>query len=648
MANERWRAEPNELPRLALSLATLALVGFSLVLACQMGALSNALRTEFAQRNTLGESGRLILLLSLGAGLALPALGGLWVLRRKRLHSALELLELLASLSAPLAVAFIVPGLFLSQLAQDKPLFYLVVLATFGLSLSALLAGSLARAASLPRGAAGRRFEALRFRLVSASLPRGVPLGLLLVCAAAYAFVLGRYAIAHHRLIQTMTADVGVADNVMANLLRSRHFRAPAYFGTAPGNYLTAHAEYGALLFLPFYAVRPGVDTLLYLQAGIAALAVLPLYLLTARKLGRGAAFVVSAAYLLFAPQHGALISGFSWLPAVTLFAFTAYYAIDTERRVLAWVSLAALLSISEAGPLNALGLGLMLLASRKSARWGLALVLLAVPCSGFNLWLSTHGTGALENPPLATAVASFYKNPVYFCWDLARHTKVTSIMHALAPLCLLPVLELSAWPLLIPGLLFTAAASVFWPNSADGQIASVVWVPGTFIALSFALERRLARGPSRVGLAAAVIALGVTMLSHSYDFGAFLRGEGFGGVQASLVRPNPQGQKRYDGLHQLLLRIPASASVAATTYLVPHVSARPDVFDTARPYGHPEYFLLSSREVPYVRDSLVRSFALHQYRLVATTYGEFYLFARGAETPETTDALTRLGLITP
>src|SRR6188472_3866873 len=140
MTNRHLQDDPSDLPRLALALTTLALVGFSLVLTCQMVWLSLAQRTEFALRNTLGEGGRLILLLSLGAGLALPAASGMLLVSRKREAAATAILTRLATRLSPLAALFVLPGLFLSQIARDKPLYYLIALATFGLVFSALLA----------------------------------------------------------------------------------------------------------------------------------------------------------------------------------------------------------------------------------------------------------------------------------------------------------------------------------------------------------------------------------------------------------------------------------------------------------------------------------------------------------------------------
>jgi len=324
------------------------------------------------------------------------------------------------------------------------------------------------------------------------------------------------------------------------------------------------------------------------------------------------------------------------------------YYAVESERGWLSALSLAALLSISEAGPLLALGLGALLVASRTRSRLGLLIGACALPLIAFNVWLSLHGAGAVENPALATALGNLAKNPVYFLWDLARLVKVTAIMHALAPLLLLPVLEAACWPLLVPALLFTSAGYAFWPNDTTGFGASVVWVPACFIALVHALHKRAALGQGRAPLWALVLALGVTVLSHSFNFGAFLRADSFGGAQPGVVRMTELGRARYAGLRKALAPIPAQASVAATLYLVSHISNRPEAYDLVRPCGRPDYLLISSREASSVHPQLQKLFESKQYKLVVAAADEFYLFSRGAETEETRRALTRLGFDSP
>ena len=471
MTDESLPGKPIDLPRLALSLASLALVGFSLVLLGQMLWLKGDLRTDFVAHNVLGVRPRRALLVAIAGGLAVPTLVTLFVawLRRKR-SGMLGALHRAASFTAPLGLAFLVPGLFIHEVAEAKRLFYLTVLIAFGVALQMLLRGALDVAPKMRSRGIGQRLAAIKALRV-------VPAVLLAACAVVYALVLGRNAVLHHRLIQTVASDVGIVDNVMANLLKGHVSRAPALFGTLPGSYLSLHAEYGALLFLPFYRLRPGTETLLWLQVVTAALGVVPLYLLVARRLGRRMAFWFGAGYLLLAPLHGALLTGFSWLPAVTLFSLTLYYAVESERRWLLLCSLPILLSISEAGPLNVFAFALFLIVSGKRARLGVGLLSLSVALIVFNVVRSLRAAGAAEPPPLAGALSSLLENPVYFVLDLARAAKLASVMHALAPLCLLPLFELVTWPLFIPALLFTSASSEFWPLGHLGYGLSLIHI---------------------------------------------------------------------------------------------------------------------------------------------------------------------------
>jgi len=477
-------------------------------------------------------------------------------------------------------------------------------------------------------------------------VPRGVPLLLLLLLAALCAFLLVQQGISHHRLIQDTPAFLAVPDNVLANLRQGRFFRAPMQFGVAtPGNYLTVHAEYGMLLFVPLYALRPGAETLIWLNAALAALAVIPLYLLAARRLGRGVAVWVGAAYLLTAQLHGALVVGFSCLHAVTLFSFALYYAVESGRRWLIALALLLLLTSSEVGPLNVFAYGLMLLAGGRKARLGVAMSALAVPVVVLNLWLLARSAHPGETPELTRTVTSLFTNPAYFVWDLARFRCVTLILHALAPLCVLPLFEFACWPLLLPGLIITSATTLYWPNSWEGFAWSVVWLPGCFLGLIVALSKRraLGRGP----LAATVLALTLTVLSHSYNFGGLLRADGFGGLPTESVRRTVWGDSRYAALQKVLRPIPAQASVATTSYLASFVSNRPDACELSLGCGNPDYVLLSTREFSAVRQQLRELFGSHQYRLTASSFDEFYLFQRGPETPETSAALRNWGLAT-
>jgi uncharacterized membrane protein len=645
------RSEP---PRLALSLAKLSAVGFSLVLCLQLASMELTARSSYTLSNVLGAPGRNVLLLSLGAGLLVPVLVGFLVFSRNR-PGFIEQLEYWATVFAPLALTFVLPALFLAQVAEKKPLLYLVVLSAFGLALRALVAASLraqgARRTKHAQEPAPDRPALRRWlrHLPALHLPRVVAFALVLFTAAGFAAYLGHYAVLRHRMLQTIDTDVGIADNLMANLLHARWFRAPAHFGALPANYLRVHPDYIALLFVPIYRLRPGAETLLWLQAALAGLSIVPLFLLSARLLGQRMAVWASAAYLLLSPLHGALVHGFSWTPAFCLFSFTLYYAVVAERRWLILFALPALLASSEAGPFAVFAFGVFLGVSRPKTGLAVGLCLVAALVFLGNTWLQLRAGSAQELSPLTAGLNTLLHNPVYFVLDLARAAKLTAMLHALAPFSLLPLAPFSSLPLLLPGLLSTSASSEFWPGSPASAQLQLLWVPGCLLSLLFTL-RQLQQAPGRRALfSASVAVVSVALLSHSYDFGLLLRRDAMqDSGRSAQFKPTSADHKRYADLQSVVRRIPASASVVATTYMLSHVSNRTEVFDARRPYTDPDYVFFSTRELfGDARSAISATLSTHRYALVAHVE-EFYLFRRAAETPHTGEALRTLGLVLP
>ncbi len=636
----------SKLPRLTLSLATLAAVGFSIVLCTQLSWMQFSPRTNYALRNVLGVSGRNKLLLSLAVGVVAPVLSGL-VLKLMLRERGLMVLENLATVLAPLALLFILPGLFLSDVAESKPLFYLVVLTGFGVATRALLASSLTVAKemrpppAMPFGAA--RFVPWPLKL---RLPSGSAMFSVCLAGALFAWVLGGNAVAHHHLIQTIDTDIGISDNVMANLSLGRGFRAPALFGTTPGSYLTVHSEFVSWVFVPIYRTHPGAETLLRLQAVLAALSVVPLFLLARRLLGQAMAIWSCAAFLSLAPLHGALLYTFSWLPAFCLFSFTLYYAVLADRSWLVVLAAPLLLASSEWAPLAVLALGANAIGTVKRTRMGIALCLLAALTLAINALIMSGTHDGQQAKPLLIALRTICTNPVYFVLDLARTAKVSSMLHALAPLALLP-LTISTLPFLLAPLLFTSAATEFWPGPHAAYPGSIIWIPGAVLATLLTLRRlRDARGRRPMYLAS-VITASLALLSHSYNFGALMRKDGYGGSSTPMLfQPTPASDRRYADIQSIVKKIPPSASVVATTFMLSHVSSRADVFDARRPHGEPDFIFLSELELAgSAREGLAATLSTHRYALVSTV-GEFYLFRRGSETEATRSSLQKLGLL--
>jgi hypothetical protein len=138
-----------------------------------------------------------------------------------------------------------------------------------------------------------------------------------------------------------------------------------------------------------------------------------------------------------------------------------------------------------------------------------------------------------------------------------------------------------------------------------------------------------------------------VTMVSHSYDFGALLQHESFvGGFSRVSFEMSDTARKRYEDLRRVVSQIPPDASVASTEYMNPHVSTRTQAYVFRYDVGPVDYIFLSDSELSGdLRRALTDKFRKYGYGLAAKGEKEFYLFKRGLVSPGTAAAYQHLGI---
>jgi hypothetical protein len=128
-------------------------------------------------------------------------------------------------------------------------------------------------------------------------------------------------------------------------------------------------------------------------------------------------------------------------------------------------------------------------------------------------------------------------------------------------------------------------------------------------------------------------------------SFGAILRPTKFiGGFQQIPFQVTEAERARYRDLREVIAMIPPEASVAATDPENPHISNRVTAYPFQRGSGDAEYLLIRKLTRTSSRKNAQRTIDENPYGLLAQV-GEFYLFKRGHESPETTDALKKLRL---
>jgi uncharacterized membrane protein len=198
---------------------------------------------------------------------------------------------------------------------------------------------------------------------------------------------------------------------------------------------------------------------------------------------------------------------------------------------------------------------------------------------------------------------------------------------------------------LLFGGVFFTLLTTGYNPTVSINFQYTSHWIPYLFGATVLAMS---GMGRSRSGIVhrrAALTALLVGVVLHSLSFGAVLRPTRFvGGFQTIPFRVSEAERARYRDLKKVVAMIPPEASVAATDRENPHSTNRVTAYPFRTGSGDAEYLLIRNFGSNNARRNAQRTIDEHPYGLLAQV-GEFYLFKRGHESPETADAMRKLRL---
>jgi len=493
---------------------------------------------------------------------------------------------------------------------------------------------------------------------------RWVLRGLLAALVLFYATRVSSLTVMNHRRLGTFSADLAEFDSLFFNTLHGHPFRSPPIDGTLQDwSALKVHFELLLYALLPFYAARPGPETLLVLQSAIVALTAIPLYAFAARRVGEPLALVLALALLLMPAVEQPNFYDFHFLPLGMLCVMLVIAVADRvasgakpQRRwsVLLAVTFALALLSREDVAFGLGILGLVLWASRGAPRAGLAIAAISFGWYGVvrfvvmprfgEMWF-VEIYGALQAPGTTGAggvVATLLTNPGFVLKKLWTVERFRYLLELTVPLAFLWVRR--PWLLLaaLPGLPFTLLVTDRAPLFSTAFQYVYHWIPYIFAASVLGLE---ALGKeSRTHRTAAAGALCFATVIVSYHQGAFLGARSIrGGPLQVQLRTTAAERRRATQLEHVLKKLPPDASVAATEHEGPHVSTRLLSYTLYAARTHrPEYLLLSEKSMLKDEYPLLLELEPERYRVVKQD-GEFALLERGAPDDATRELFDRL-----
>lgn len=183
--------------------------------------------------------------------------------------------------------------------------------------------------------------------------------------------------ITRHMSLGTMAWDMGIFEQAFWNTLHGDLF-----FSSIRGNFTLMGEHFEPILFLilPFYSLKPSVETLIIIQAVILGLSVFALYLIAKEKLNsRFLVFSLITSFVLSKGLRGVGLSDFHPESLILLFSFFAFFFLIKRNNLMFILSCILLLFCKETTVFIIFGIGLYSLFFLKRRFCGLSLIFIAV-----------------------------------------------------------------------------------------------------------------------------------------------------------------------------------------------------------------------------------------------------------------------------
>jgi uncharacterized membrane protein len=640
----------------AQALSIFALVGGSLALCIATAGVEPTTLPGFLDSNVLADTLRTRLFVLLAIGIALGA-GIALALIAIRGRAVVPDLRRAADVILPLGLSAVVPSLLSAKPWHDKPTTFLVGMSVTVLALEGLMRRSLR---AIPEPFYDWLAEKTKLGPRAA---RWVPLAVVLAGFLFYSIYFSYYTILNHRRLNTSGFDLGIHVNWAFNAMHGRPERCPVLFGPDGGHFLGNHAIFAMALWLPLYSLWPSADILLILQATLAALGAVTLYMFACTQTTRWASVVIAYAYLFFAPLHGPNFYDFHELIPPLPFHFLLYWAIAKRKNWAVLFLVPLLWSFREDVAVGTTMLGIFLLVTGLRPRMGLLMAAASVIWfvilkfevmpRFWQTWFASiyKDLQAPGHAGYGSVVQTILINPTYFLTTMLREEKLIYFLHMFGGLALLPARRWSLLMLAIPGFAFSMLTTGYAPTISIAFQYTCHSIPYVFAAtvLMIRVIGEGVEGSLRRRAVLTAVAFGV--LCHSYVFGAILQHQTFvGGFTKVEFTMSEEEQARYRTMKAMAAKISPNASVAASENEVPHVSARMNAY-TIKDGSAPDadYLLVNANQVGWggTKSAVNQMFSRAEYGLVMQGQG-LYLFKRGLESPDTKAALSALGIKRP
>ena len=477
------------------------------------------------------------------------------------------------------------------------------------------------------------------------SRPKNHFLKMLLVVAIAF-FVLCLLFNLHRYYSFYASYDQGIFNQVFWNSMHGRFFQSSlssalstnvVHQGQVSEVYyhrLGQHFTPALLLWLPIYALFPSPIALTVLQVTLVTVAGLVLYVLARQYLEPKLSAMISVSFYGANAVIGPTLANFHDICQIPLFVFSLLLAMEKRWWPLFWILAALILAVREDAGVVLFGVGFYLILSKRYPKIGLAVCTLSfaymvaltnliMPMFSEDIsqrfMMERFGQYAEGNEASTLEILwGMISNP----WRLVREiftpffATLKYLLGQWLPLAFVPAVAPASWIVAGFPLLKLFSAKGLSVLSITIRYAMTV-VPGLFYGAILwwaKRESKIENSPvlsvkfQRFWAVCICLSLFFTFTSNPNRTFYFLVPDS---VKPWVYVPAHQQWQHISQMRPLLEKIPDAASVAATTYIIPHLSSRRAILRFPR-----MEFRNDTKEVEKVQYIIVDLWRLNRYRV--------------------------------
>ena len=332
-------------------------------------------------------------------------------------------------------------------------------------------------------------------------------------------------------------------------------------------------------IYLPIYYLFPSPITLNVLQVVTLAVGIIPIYRLCKIKgLSHGATAVFGVMFVLFPSLACGTYYDLHENCFLVPFLLWLFYYIEKDDMKGIVIFTVLTLLIKEDAALYTACIGLFMMMGRKKVLRGSVVTLISVLYFGIvTFFMSRYGLGIMDNRfsnymvdaksgGLIDVIRNFIVNPAYVVTECFSKDRLEFLLLMFLPVGFLPLAskKVSNIILFLPIIIMNLASDYVYQHSIFFQ-----YTFGTLAILFYLaicnyseLSDRARRTMCSVGICSAIALLPITTMSKSYYFDKY-----------------NDNKITYAVLDDAMDSIPKDASVTASTFLLPHLADRDELY---------------------------------------------------------------------